>query len=150
MKWIDSEKRLPPNNRNVIVAVWDGRSNVKMYAVYILNRLNRIWFDMDTGEKLDPKFGVVTHWMALPDDPDKMKLVEEERTVFILEGKGKRFKEVLFDFAKQMPHGVINDNLTVKELEDIIDNFMDAHTSTTKEESNGSILNEKSCTRCDC
>ncbi len=37
------------------------------------------------------------------------------------------FQEVLFDFIKEMPKGVIRDNLTVKELDDLIEDFMERH-----------------------
>jgi len=34
---------------------------------------------------------------------------------------------ILFDFIKEMPHGIVRDDLTYKDLEEIIDNFMKAH-----------------------
>lgn len=70
MKWISVEDKLPPNNSYVIVAKWDGRPKVEMYFIEIAERLNDQWFDDHNGELLNRKYGVVTHWMPLPDKPE--------------------------------------------------------------------------------
>ena len=78
MKWIETEKRLPPNDTAVIVAVWDGRPSVNLYFIAIMNRMNKRWFYDDSGDEVEPKDGIVTHWMPLPDDPNMVDLVEEK------------------------------------------------------------------------
>ena len=70
MEWIKIEERKPPNNVYVLIATYDGRPNVKMHFIQIACRLNDAWIDDHEGELLDSKYGVVTHWMPLPDKPE--------------------------------------------------------------------------------
>lgn len=69
MEWISVEERLPPQDCAVLVAKYDGRSKVSMYFIEIASRMGSSWYDDNNGDPLDPKYGVVTHWMPLPDKP---------------------------------------------------------------------------------
>lgn len=68
--WIKIEDRKPPNDVYVIVASFYGRKNVKMYSIKIACRMNTQWVDDHNQEVLDPKYGIITHWMPLPDQPE--------------------------------------------------------------------------------
>lgn len=72
--WIKIEDRKPPNDIYVLVAIYDRRPKVKMHFIQIAGRINDEWEDYDRGELLDPKYGVVTHWMPLPDKPENGKV----------------------------------------------------------------------------
>jgi len=78
MKWIDVEVRLPPNDAYVLVAVWDGRHKVGIFNVCIKSRINERWYDDANAEEHHPKWGKITHWMPLPDDPQRDALVTED------------------------------------------------------------------------
>lgn len=71
MEWISVEERKPPNDHYVLVAKFDGRPDVEMYFIRIAARMNDAWIDDKDGEILHPKYGHVTHWMPLPDAPEK-------------------------------------------------------------------------------
>ena len=70
MGWINLEERKPPNGVYVLIAVYDYRPNVKLYHVTIGSRLNNQWEDAANGEVIQMKYGIVTHWMPLPDCPE--------------------------------------------------------------------------------
>jgi len=38
-------------------------------------------------------------------------------------------KEILFDFIKEMPEGIVKDTLTLKKLNELIDDFIEAHVN---------------------
>jgi len=78
MKWIDVETRLPPNDLYVLVAISKGRNGVEIFNVCIKSRINKRWYDDANAEEHHPKYGRITHWMPLPDDPDRANLVKEE------------------------------------------------------------------------
>ncbi len=67
--WIDIEKRKPPNEKYVLVAIFDSREKVKMHFITISNRINDDWFDYND-DKISVKGLKITHWMPLPDVPN--------------------------------------------------------------------------------
>lgn len=69
MQWISVEDRKPPNDVYVLVAKYDGRSKVQMHFIMIASRMGIDWFDSHNGDRLDPKYGYITHWMPLPTAP---------------------------------------------------------------------------------
>lgn len=71
MKWISIEERLPPLDAEVLIAKYDGRPKVEMYFVRTAYRLNDQWFEPTHGEEITMKGQVITHWMPLPDAPDR-------------------------------------------------------------------------------
>ena len=71
MNWIEVEERKPPNSIYVLVACFDGRPKVRRHFVRIAARMNDQWIDDHDAEVLNPKYGIITHWMPLPDVPDK-------------------------------------------------------------------------------
>ncbi len=71
MEWIEIQKRKPPQDTYVLVCKWDHRDNVKMYNTQIASRIGDDWFDDKDGDKIDPKYGYVTHLMPLPDEPSR-------------------------------------------------------------------------------
>lgn len=66
-EWIDIEMRKPPNDAFVLITVFDLRPKVMMRHVRIAKRMNASWFDDHNEDKLNPKYGIITHWMPLPD-----------------------------------------------------------------------------------
>ena len=68
-EWRIVKDKKPPNDVYVLVARYDGRKNVNMIFLQIAKRLHLDWFDDHNEEKLDPKYGTITHWMPLPDLP---------------------------------------------------------------------------------
>jgi hypothetical protein len=70
--WINVEERLPPNSKYVLVAVYDAREKVCMHFIQIAERLNGDWFDGHNGDSILGKACRVTHWMPLPDKPEKL------------------------------------------------------------------------------
>ena len=75
-EWINVKDRKPPNDVYVLVSKYDGRPKVKMNFVQIAARYSDQWIDDKDGEILDPKHGVVTHWMSLPDSVNMIHDVE--------------------------------------------------------------------------
>jgi len=72
VEWIDVTERLPPSNTNVLINKYDPREKVKMNFINIGFRINKYWFYADNEEtEIDGKYGYVTHWMPLPDEPKK-------------------------------------------------------------------------------
>lgn len=71
MEWINIEDRKPPNDLPVLVARFDHRPKVRMHFIEIASRMNDAWIDDHDCEILNPKYGYVTHWMPLPDKPEK-------------------------------------------------------------------------------
>ena len=69
VKWINVEEQLPPQSAYVLVSVFDNRKGVEIHCSNIAERIGKKWFDGTTGEELNPKYGKVTHWMLMPDDP---------------------------------------------------------------------------------
>lgn len=65
--WINVEKRNPPNDCSVLMAIYDSRPKVNMFFLAIGYRINNLWFYGHDGETI--KIGMVTHWMQLPDKP---------------------------------------------------------------------------------
>lgn len=68
-EWINCNDRLPPQDVYVLVNIWDGREKVKMNHRQIAMRIGDIWFDDKDEAMICKKYGVVTHWMPLPEDP---------------------------------------------------------------------------------
>jgi Protein of unknown function (DUF551) len=66
--WISVEERKPPNDVYVLVCK---RRRCKdesvLVSVEIASRMNDSWINDHNGEILAPKWGIVTHWMPLPD-----------------------------------------------------------------------------------
>ena len=75
-KWIKIEDRKPPNDVYVLVSIYDGRPKVQMYFIRICSRFNDAWVDDHDGEIISSKYGRVTHWMPLPDKPEKEYFAE--------------------------------------------------------------------------
>lgn len=71
MQWIKVEDRRPPNNHYVLVAIFDYRPKVQMYFIQIASRMNDAWIDDKDGELIRLKDSIVTHWMPLPDKPER-------------------------------------------------------------------------------
>jgi len=67
MEWISIEDQLPPKNVYVLISRYDGRKNVKMHFIQIACRFGEQWFSDHDGDELDPKYGIITHWMPLPE-----------------------------------------------------------------------------------
>lgn len=66
-EWISIKDRLPPQDCCVLVNVYDGRDKVKMSHVEIAYRLNLDWYESGRGEEINSKYGIITHWMTIPD-----------------------------------------------------------------------------------
>ena len=71
MNWINVKDRLPPNDVYVLVNIYDGRPKVSMNMIHIAARWDHIWIDDHNGDHYNPKYGTITHWMPLPDKPEK-------------------------------------------------------------------------------
>lgn len=71
MEWIKISDRKPPNAVYVLVALYDARPKVKMHFIQIAERMNDDWLDGHDGESILRKDSFVTHWMPLPDKPEK-------------------------------------------------------------------------------
>jgi len=71
MNWIDVEERKPPNDHYVLVAIFDYRPKVEMHFLQIASRMNDAWIDDKDGELINMKSRKITHWMPLPDKPEK-------------------------------------------------------------------------------
>ncbi len=69
-QWISIADKKPPNELYVLTAFYDGRPKVEMHFIRIACRMNDAWVDDHDGELLHPKWGIVTHWMPLPDKPE--------------------------------------------------------------------------------
>lgn len=67
MNWIDVRERLPPQDVYVLINVYDGRPKMQMSSVRIANRMGNSWFSDHDGSDVCKKYGIVTHWMVLPD-----------------------------------------------------------------------------------
>lgn len=70
-EWISVEDRLPPQDTYVLTAKYDSRKNVGMYFIQIASRLGDKWFDDHNCDFIEPKYGHMTHWMPLPEPPNK-------------------------------------------------------------------------------
>lgn len=69
MKWIDVKENFPPENVYILVVQYDYRPKVKMKFIVIAERIGNHFYD-DKGEITNNgKYGIVTHWMPLPDLP---------------------------------------------------------------------------------
>lgn len=68
--WIKVDERKPPNGISVLVAKYDGRPKVEMFFIQIASRYNDAWIDGENGDIISPKYGIITHWMPLPDKPE--------------------------------------------------------------------------------
>lgn len=68
-EWIDIETRLPPQDTYLLVARWDDRPKVQMYAIIIAKRIGKEWYDDKNEDRLKHKYGYVRFWMTLPDEP---------------------------------------------------------------------------------
>ena len=79
MRWIPIEERVPPLDVVVLIAEYDSRPKVEMYFVSTAYRLNDRWFEPTHGEEITLKGQVITHWMPLPDPPNRFN-TEENRT----------------------------------------------------------------------
>ena len=74
MEWIDVKERLPPNDVYVLISRFKEHKKDPigdMYLVAIACRFNSVWVDDHDGDVLSSKDGIVTHWMPLPDAPNK-------------------------------------------------------------------------------
>lgn len=69
MEWISIDDRKPPQDIPVLVSKFDGRKNVCMNFVWIATRYRNDWVWADDEKPMDPKYGVITHWMPLPEPP---------------------------------------------------------------------------------
>ena len=71
--WIKVDDRKPPNDVYVLAAKYHRhkKSGFDSFFVQIAKRMNDAWIDDHDGELLSPKDGLITHWMPLPDDPEK-------------------------------------------------------------------------------
>ena len=69
--WIKNEDRLPPNDCSVLMAIYDGRPGVEMFFIGLGYRMNSSWYYGHDGSEIRGKGRRVTHWMALPDAPDR-------------------------------------------------------------------------------
>lgn len=70
MKWIRVQDKLPEEDIYVLVARWPTKEyDNPLYSIYIMNLMDGFWYDELEGEKLDPGYEIVTHWMSLPDHP---------------------------------------------------------------------------------
>lgn len=66
-EWIPIDERLPPQDTVVLVTFYDDRPKVNMKHVQQMYRLDRLWFDPKDGEKINMRYGFITHWMPNPD-----------------------------------------------------------------------------------
>lgn len=82
MKWISIEDQLPPQKVYVLVAsrYIDKKNNSYFYSQCIAERIGERWFEGCQGLEVGDKKTFVTHWMPLPDDPDKINKVAVFRT----------------------------------------------------------------------
>ncbi len=71
MEWIKIEDRKPPNSVYILVALYDSRPKVEMHFIRIAFRLNEQWYDDHDQDSILGKCQYVTHWMPLPDKPEK-------------------------------------------------------------------------------
>lgn len=70
-EWIKVSDKTPPNSRCVLIALYDDRPKVEMYFVHMAERMNEDWVCAESGVSLLGKARSVTHWMPLPDKPEK-------------------------------------------------------------------------------
>ena len=72
LKWIPISEKKPLQNSPVLIAKYDGRKHIEMYFVVLAERSQGTWTDVETGADIMGKGQIVTHWMNLPDPPEKI------------------------------------------------------------------------------
>jgi len=73
MEWIDLDERRPPPGIPVLVAKFDDRPKFKCYFVHIASRYHDFWYEGENQKNLENKDAFITHWMPLPEPPEKPK-----------------------------------------------------------------------------
>ena len=70
-EWIAVYEKLPKANQYVLACVWDDRLGIGMNYLEIARYLDGKWHDSKDEEEIGLEHEHVTHWMKLPEFPEK-------------------------------------------------------------------------------